>query len=92
MEEMLSLFDYLGYAAGHELGQNVAEYAKIRKVIGGMRSVSNPKYKGPVMLYTKEFIDEYFAVEKLFNGKDYTEINTELTEDSFKVAAVEAVY
>jgi hypothetical protein len=92
MEEMLSLFDYLGHAAGHELGQNVAEYAKIRKVIGGMRSVSNPKYKGPVMLYTKEFIDEYFAVEKLFNGKDYAEINTELTEDSFKVAAVEAVY
>jgi hypothetical protein len=57
-----------------------------------MRSVSNLKYKGPVMLYTKEFIDEYFAVEKLFNGKDYTEINTELTEDSFKVAAIEAVY
>jgi hypothetical protein len=92
MEEMLSLYDYLGYAAGNELGQNVADYAKIRKVKCGMRSVSTLKYKGPVMLYTKEFIDEYFAVEKLFNGKDYTEINTELTEDSFKAAAVESVY
>jgi hypothetical protein len=92
MEEMISLFDYLGYAAGNELGQNVADYAKIRKVKGGVRTISNPKYKGEVMLYTKEFIDEYFAVEKFFKGKDYTEINTELTEDSFKVAAVEAVY
>jgi hypothetical protein len=92
MEEMLSLYDYLGYAAGNELGQSVADYAKIRKVKGGVRSVSNVKYKGNVMLYTKEFLDEYFIVEKLFKGKDYTEINTELTEDSFKVAAVESVY
>ena len=89
---MLSLFDYLGYAAGNELGQSVADYAKIRKAKSGIRSVSNVKYKGNVMLYTKKFLDEYFIVEKLFKGKDYTEINTELVEDSFKASATDTIY
>jgi hypothetical protein len=57
-----------------------------------VRTISNPKYKGEVMMYTKEFLDEYFAVEKFFKGEDYTEINTELVEDSFKASSVEAVY
>ena len=92
MEEMLSLFDYLGYAAGHELGQRVSDYSKIRKAKRKVRTISNPKYKGEVMMYTKEFLDEYFAVEKFFKGEDYTEINTELVEDSFKISATESVY
>jgi hypothetical protein len=78
---MLSLFDYLGYAAGKELGERVALYAKLRKAKHGIRYVANPKYSGPVMLYEKEFLDDYFQTEKLFG--DYTEINTQLTEDSF---------
>jgi len=84
---MLSLYDYLGQAAGKELGQQVAEYAKIRKTKCSMRYVSNPKYKGNVILYTKEFLDEYFEVKKLFTKPyniDYTEINTQLMEDSIK--------
>ena len=82
-EKMLSLYDYLGHAAGKELGEQVAAYAKVRKVRHGIRHVSNPSYTGPVMLYTREFLDEYFEVKKLFED-DYTEINTQLMEDTFK--------
>lgn len=85
---MVSLFDYLGYAAGSELGKQVAEYAKVRKAKHSTRYVSNPSYTGEVMLYEKEFLDEYFGVKKLFE-EDYTEINTQLTEDAFKVAEQE---
>ncbi len=58
--EMMSLYDYLGHAAGSELGQKVATAAAAAGVKGSMREVSNPAYKGPVMLYPKAFLDLYF--------------------------------
>jgi hypothetical protein len=82
---MLSLFDYLGYAAGNKLGEQVAAYAKVRRAKCTTRHVSNPKYTGHVMLYTKEFLDECFQVKQVFtDNTDYTEINTQLVEDSFE--------
>ena len=81
--KMLSLFDYLGYPAGKELGAQVAAYAKIRKAKCDTRYVSNPKYTGDVMMYEREFLDEYFQVKQVFD-EDYTEINTQLIEDGFK--------
>jgi hypothetical protein len=84
----MSLFDYLGQAAGSELGKQVAEYAKIRNAKHSIRYVSNPSYSGEVMLYEKEFLDEYFGAKRLFE-EDYTEINTQLTEDAFKNAEEE---
>ena len=58
--EMMSLYDYLGHAAGSELGQQVANAAKKAGVKGEVREVSNPVYKGPVMLWPKAFLDLYF--------------------------------
>ena len=58
--EMKSLYDYLGHAAGSDLGQEVAAAARKAGVKGEIREVSNPKYKGPVMLYPKAFLDLYF--------------------------------
>jgi len=81
--KMLSLFDYLGYPAGKELGAQVAAYAKIRKAKCDTRYVSNPKYTGDVMMYEREFLDEYFQAKQIFE-EDYTEINTQLIEDGFK--------
>jgi hypothetical protein len=86
---MVSLYDYLGYAAGPELGKRVAGYAKIKHITPEKRFVSNPKYTGEVLLYPKEFLNEYFEAEKIFIGDDFTEINTQLIEDSFKVAEEE---
>ena len=58
--EMMSLYDYLGHAAGSELGQQVATAAKKAGVKGEVREVSNPVYRGPVMLWPKAFLDLYF--------------------------------
>ena len=84
--EMLSLYDYLGRAAGSKLGEQVAAYAKLRKAKPATRQISNPTYQGKVMLYTKAFLNECFNAKKVFEPKheDYTEINTQLVEDSFK--------
>jgi hypothetical protein len=84
-EAMLSLYDYLGRAAGSKLGKKVADYATIRKQKYQVKNVENPAYQGEIMMYTKEFLDEYFKVEKIFLSKEnLTEINTQLTEDSYK--------
>jgi hypothetical protein len=64
---MISLFDYLGHAAGSELGKKVNAYAYIRQTETGLRYVENPVYKGKIMLYTREFLDEFFTVQKLFS-------------------------
>ena len=58
---MMSLYDYLGHAAGPELGKQVASAAARAGVKGSMREVSNPIYKGPVMLYPKSFLDNFFG-------------------------------
>ena len=60
MEEMLSLYDYLGKAAGKELGAAVNNFAKINKIPVAIKEVSNPKYKGKIMMYPKSFLDVYF--------------------------------
>jgi hypothetical protein len=83
--EMMSLYDYLGYPAGEKLGEQVAAYAALRKAKFDTRYVKTKTYCGPVMLYTKEFLDEYFKVKEVFTDKtDYTEINTQLMNDSYE--------
>jgi hypothetical protein len=58
---MLSLYDYLGRAAGSVLGKQVAACAAKKKVKHGTRFVENAKYKGDVMLYPETFLQEYFG-------------------------------
>jgi len=57
---MTSLYDYLGHAAGSELGQQVATAARKAGVKHEIREIKNPKYSGPVMLYPRAFLDLYF--------------------------------
>ena len=56
----VSLYDYLGHAAGSDLGQKVATAARQAGVNGEIREISNPKYNGPVMLWPRAFLDLYF--------------------------------
>jgi hypothetical protein len=58
---MMSLYEYLGRAAGSELGKNVVETAVKLKETIKEQNVSNPKYTGKVLLYRREFLDEYFG-------------------------------
>lgn len=67
MEEggLISLYDYLGYAAGSELGKEVATAATKAKEKIGKRYITNTRYKGEVLLYRREFLQEYFKTKQL---------------------------
>jgi len=61
--EYKSLYDYLGRAAGSELGKQVAEAAMRDGIKLQTRQVSNPKYEGVVMLYPSDWLSNYFNPE-----------------------------
>ena len=65
MEEMLSLYDYLGKPAGAELGKQVANAASANKIRIDAKYVSNPKYSGEILMYPKEWLDKYFKVSQI---------------------------
>ena len=65
---MMSLYDYLGTAAGSELGKQVAETAVQLKETIQKRYVTNTRYKGEILLYRREFLDEYFG-KKIYEGE-----------------------
>jgi hypothetical protein len=69
--EMISLYDYLGRAAGPDLGKQVATAAAKAGVKSEIREVSNIKYTGPIMLYPRSFLDLYFkgGLNESTNGK-----------------------
>jgi hypothetical protein len=58
---MMSLYDYLGHAAGPELGKQVASAAARAKVKGEIREVKHAGWNGPIMLYPKSFLDNFFG-------------------------------
>ena len=65
---MMSLYDYLGRAAGPELGKEVCDTAVKLKETIQERKISNSKYTGNVHLYRREFLDEYFG-NKIYEGE-----------------------
>jgi hypothetical protein len=60
LSKMLSLYDYLGKAAGKELGKQVAESAASMGVKVQTKPVTNPKYSGEVCMYPETFLALYF--------------------------------
>ena len=63
---MMSLYDYLGKAAGSELGAKVAAYAQVRKQKFTQKDIDIPTYTGKIQMYKEEFLKEYFNVEAIF--------------------------
>ena len=59
--EMMSLYDYLGHAAGSDLGKKVAYAAAKSGIKSEIREVSHVGYKGPIMLYPRQFLDNFFG-------------------------------
>jgi hypothetical protein len=57
---MMSLYDYLGKAAGPDLGKAVAKTATIEKVPITKREVTTRNYSGEILMYPKSFLDKYF--------------------------------
>lgn len=63
-EKLVSLFEYLGRAAGAELGKQVATAATRAHETVDIRVVNTKTYKGKVMLYREVFLDEYFQKKR----------------------------
>ena len=60
-KNMISLYDYLGRAAGPELGKRVAAAAVAKNIPFGSRQVETKSYTGEILLYPKPFLDEFFG-------------------------------
>ena len=58
--DMISLYDYLGRAAGPDLGKTVATAAAKAGIKSEIRELIHVGYKGPIMLYPRAFLDLYF--------------------------------
>jgi len=59
-----SLYDFLGYPAGSERGKQVALAAKMQDIGVRTRQVTTKSYNGPVTLYPKSFLNQYFNTTK----------------------------
>jgi hypothetical protein len=63
--EMMSLFDFLGHAAGASLGAAVYSTASRTKEPVETRLVETRTYRGKVMLYRKAFLNDYFKSKRV---------------------------
>ena len=59
--DMISLYDYLGHAAGPDLGKKVASAAARAGVKHEIREVNHRGWNGPIMLYPRDFLDNFFG-------------------------------
>jgi hypothetical protein len=64
MDNMMSLYEFLGKPAGNDLGKKVYLAARAKGANFSQREVSNSKYTGMVMTYPESFLKEYFNSEK----------------------------
>lgn len=58
--EYLSLYDYLGRAAGLELGTQVKKYADENGIPFSLKHITQGGYDGNVLTYPKTFLEFYF--------------------------------
>ena len=59
-EEFVSLYDFLGRAAGQQLGKEVYRAAQLSSQPTIIKHVSNPTYTGKIVMYNPEFLRKYF--------------------------------
>ena len=83
MDKMMSLFEYLGKAAGTDLGKKVYLAARAKNVNYSQQKVSTKTYTGDVMTYPESFLGEYFKSEAdKHKAKDLEKIELPPIEDS----------
>ena len=75
VEQMLSLYEYLGRPVGSEQGKKIYADAKQGFIKCGNKDVSNPKFTGKVLTYPKSWLDDYFK------NPIETQVNTNISDD-----------
>ena len=73
-EPTVSLFDYLGYAAGARLGKQVAEAAVRCNEKIAKKAISTRTYTGDVLMYRPQFLKEFFNSKQNFDTIGSSEI------------------
>ena len=66
---MMSLYDYQGHPDQNGIGLKVNAYAQLKKHPYKQRDLELPNYTGKVFIYTKEFLDEFFEIQKIFKDE-----------------------
>jgi len=61
----LSLYEYLGKAAGSDLGKEVAAAAYKANITTQTKEITNPAFAGKINLYPKDFLEFYFREPEL---------------------------
>jgi|TARA_R110000764_G_scaffold6677_1_gene24861 hypothetical protein len=56
--DYLSLYDYLGCAAGGVLGQKIAFEATKNNINIKVKTIKNPGYEGKIQMYPEDFLIE----------------------------------
>lgn len=69
IDDMVSIFDYLGRPGGIDLGSKVFKYAKVNKINIEFRMINNSKYKGKVCMYPKTFLDHFFTEKARYESE-----------------------
>jgi len=98
--QFISLFDYLGKAAGSELGREVAYAASLENIPYNIKEVRNTVYSGKIMMYPKTFLDKFFkqktmkkqAVLSLSGGMDSSTLLLRLLANGYEVTALSFDY
>jgi hypothetical protein len=65
--EFMSLYDYLGRAAGSKLGKQVFNYSKKLKITTKSKHVKHDGYDGIIICYPVDFLKSYFYEKEKFN-------------------------
>jgi hypothetical protein len=68
--EFISLYDYLGRAAGSKLGKQVYNYAKKLKITTKSKHVNHDGYNGMIICYPVDFLKSYFYDREKFKAHE----------------------
>lgn len=61
VEKFVSLYVFLGHAAGSVLGKEVYQEAARQKIPFGEKHVKNSRYEGRILCYPIPFLEKYFG-------------------------------
>lgn len=73
-EPTVSLFDYLGYAAGAGLGKEVAQAAVRCNEKIAKKAISTRTYTGDVLMYRPQFLKEFFNSKQNSDAIESSEV------------------
>lgn len=67
--KFVSLYDYLGHAAGKELGSQCEKFHRYMNLPSSYKNVKNNNYTGKIKTYKHSNIEKFFKVREIFNMK-----------------------